>query len=161
MKSCRSIPRNRRNSMIPGIVASPTPIVGMSGDSMSWIEHVRPTFLASALAAIQPAVPPPTMAIRLIRRSACTDALSEVAADAEQDTSRSRLVCERQVLVLQILTLTLLGQVDPLQRHTEPVAELVGDLRIDLVVVAIPDAVRPRDVHWRLSFGEGRIGKAE
>jgi hypothetical protein len=55
---------------------------------MSWIEHVRPTFLANALAAIQPAVPPPTIAIRLMRLSVCMDDLSEAAADAEQYTSR-------------------------------------------------------------------------
>src|SRR5678815_3135076 len=111
MKSCWSIPRNLRKSMIPGIVASPTPIVGISGDSMSWIEHVRPTFLARALAAIQPAVPPPTIAIRLIRPSVCI-ACSEVAADAEQYAPRTRIERERQVLELQVLTLILLGDVD-------------------------------------------------
>ncbi len=132
--------------MIPGIVASPTPTVGISGDSMSWIEHVGPTFLANALAAIQPAVPPPTMAIRLMRPSVCMDDFSEVAADAEQYAPRPRLEGERQVLVLQVLTLILFGQVDRFQRHTELVVELVGDLRVDLVVVAIPDAVRSGDV---------------
>src|SRR6185369_14093369 len=159
MKSCWSIPRNLRKSMIPGIVASPTPMVGMSGDSMSWIEHVRSTFLAKALAAIQLAVPPSTIAIRLIRPSVCI-ACSEVAADAEQYAPRTRLEGERQVLVLQILTLILFGQVDRFQRHAQPVAELVGELRIDLVVAAIPDAVRPGDVVRRRSI-ERLIREAE
>src|SRR5262245_55131845 len=110
MKSCWSIPRKRRKSMIPGIVASPTPIVGMSGDSTSWIEHVRPSFLPSAAAAIQPAVPPPTIAIRLMRLSVGMDDSSEVAADAEQYTSRPRIEGERQVLELQVLALVLLGE---------------------------------------------------
>src|SRR4051812_16735928 len=159
MKSCWSIPRKRRKSMMPGIVASPTPTVGISGDSMSWIEHVRPTFLANALAAIQPAVPPPTIAIRLIRPSVCMDC-SEVAANAEQYAPRSRLERERQVLELQILTLVLLGQVDRFERHPEPVAELVSDLRIDLVVGTIPDAERPGDV-GRGGAIEGLIREAE
>src|ERR1700756_1700973 len=44
-----------------GIVASPTPIVPMASDSTSRIEGCLPISLESAAAAIQPAVPPPTI----------------------------------------------------------------------------------------------------
>jgi hypothetical protein len=51
-----------------GMVASPTPTVPISGDSMTVMAQPVPgSARASMLAAIQPAVPPPTMAMRLIR----------------------------------------------------------------------------------------------
>src|ERR1700676_1933345 len=54
--------------MIGGMVASPTPTVPMSGDSITVITvRVPGRARAKMLAAIQPAVPPPTMAMRLIR----------------------------------------------------------------------------------------------
>ena len=56
--------------MIGGMVASPTPIVPMSGDSMTVMAQPKPgRARARMAAAIQPAVPPPTMAMRLSRRS--------------------------------------------------------------------------------------------
>src|SRR6186713_790091 len=70
---------------------------------------------------------------------------SEAAADAEQYTSRPRIESERQVLELQVLALILLGEIDRFQRHPELVAELIGDLRIQLAIVAIPYAQRARD----------------
>ena len=52
-----------------GIVASPTPTVPMSGDSITVMAVPVPgSARASMLAAIQPAVPPPTIAMRLICR---------------------------------------------------------------------------------------------
>src|ERR1700730_9581478 len=60
--------RSRSISMMGGIVASPTPTVPMSGDSMTvMMQPVPGSDRAKMLAAIQPAVPPPTIAMRLIR----------------------------------------------------------------------------------------------
>ena len=59
--------RKRSRSMIGGMVASPTPTVPMSGDSITAIAVPVPgRARARMLAAIQPAVPPPTMAMRWI-----------------------------------------------------------------------------------------------
>src|SRR5882672_4806649 len=59
--------RKRNKSMMGGIVASPTPTVPMSGDSMTVMKVPVPgRARAKMLAAIQPAVPPPTIAMRLI-----------------------------------------------------------------------------------------------
>src|SRR5262245_50311128 len=69
------MPRKRRKSRIGGIVASPTPTVPISVDSISSIVHVDPSTRASALAAIHPAVPPPTMAMRRMRRSLVASAM--------------------------------------------------------------------------------------
>src|SRR5271167_2730852 len=53
--------------MMGGMVASPTPTVPMSGDSITvMIVPVPGSARANMLAAIQPAVPPPTIAMRLI-----------------------------------------------------------------------------------------------
>jgi hypothetical protein len=59
--------RKRNKSRIGGMVASPTPTVPISGDSTTLMAHPVPGMArAKMLAAIQPAVPPPTMAIRLM-----------------------------------------------------------------------------------------------
>src|SRR6202030_890792 len=59
--------RNRNKSMMGGIVASPTPTVPISGDSMTVMTLPVPgRARAKMLAANQPAVPPPTIAMRLI-----------------------------------------------------------------------------------------------
>ncbi len=68
MKSASLMPRKRKKSVIGGMVASPTPMVPMSGDSITVMP--RPGIdRASMLAATQPAVPPPRMAIDRMRLS--------------------------------------------------------------------------------------------
>ena len=67
MNSTSSAPILRRKSKIGGIVASPTPTVGMAEDSTSVMRHPLPRSTCdSSAAADQPAVPPPTMQIEPI-----------------------------------------------------------------------------------------------
>src|SRR6185437_17010776 len=66
IRSSSSMPRNALMCWICGIVASPTPTVPISADSIRWISQARPRPRASNAAAIQPAVPPPTITKRRI-----------------------------------------------------------------------------------------------
>ena len=67
IKSFAGIFKNCRTSIIDGIVASPTPIVGIFGDSMSSISQPELFNDRDKIeAAIQPAVPPPTITYLLI-----------------------------------------------------------------------------------------------
>ncbi len=61
-----------------GIVASPTPTVPISSDSSSVMSSELPNWLASAVAVIQPAVPPPRMTTERTRRAPA--ALGEIAS---------------------------------------------------------------------------------
>src|SRR5690242_10565229 len=138
--------RRRRNSRIPGMVASPTPMVGMSGDSMSSIRQLAPSCRASRLAAIHPAVPPPTMAMRSIRPAdamitsrPCALSPSEARAHADQEAPVSGFEREGQIRELQILALIFLRQVDPFNRDGEVRRDVVAHLRIELPVLAPPD----------------------
>src|SRR2546423_1467705 len=66
MNSTSSISSTLLKSFRCGTVASPTPMVPISSDSMRRMAQFGPSTLARAAAAIQPAVPPPTM--RMLRR---------------------------------------------------------------------------------------------
>src|SRR5207237_317116 len=62
------------NILIGGMVASPTPIVPISSDSITVIAHPWPTAADRAAAAIHPAEPPPTITIlRSLRSGVCMD----------------------------------------------------------------------------------------
>src|SRR5690348_14901887 len=63
------MPRNALMCWICGIVASPTPTVPISADSISRISRRGPNARAKSAAAIQPAVPPPTITTRRIAAS--------------------------------------------------------------------------------------------
>src|SRR6185503_15220990 len=73
-KSFSSIFTSLLNCAIAGIVASPTPTMPISEDSMSVIVSLGPSTRASAAAHIQPAVPPPAMTTALISRFATRQA---------------------------------------------------------------------------------------
>ena len=76
----------------------------------------------------------------------CDHRFLEGTANADQDAARPGFETERQILVLQILALILLGQVDGFQCHAQVIVELITDLRIELPIVAQPPAVAARDI---------------
>ena len=63
----------RSSSSTCGMVASACPGDMASGASTTWIEQCPPSFLLSMAAVVHPAAPPPTTAMRLIRRSGSID----------------------------------------------------------------------------------------
>src|ERR1700690_3754094 len=150
--------RKRSRSMMGGMVASPTPTVPISGDSMTVMTVPVPgKARARMIAAIQPAVPPPTITMRLIRllsviatpirtierkkkhrhsggnRRGGARAL-EFALHAEEVTATAVIIGEWQVLPLQVGVLRGVGDVLRREKHTHGLVEVVPDLRIQLPV---------------------------
>jgi hypothetical protein len=76
-KAASSSPISWLNQWIVGIVASPTPTVPISSDSSSVMSSVRPNWRASAVAVIQPAVPPPRITTERTRCEGASDAVME------------------------------------------------------------------------------------
>jgi hypothetical protein len=72
MKSCSLMLSSRLKCTSGGIVASPTPTVPISSDSMSLMSSTLPSVLEIAAATIHPAVPPPAMTI--LRTGLCSTA---------------------------------------------------------------------------------------
>src|SRR5262245_35452706 len=89
MNSAGLMPMTERTWLMLGMVASPTPIRGTSGDStsvMSTRPRGSPRSAASRYAAaIQPAEPPPTIRTLLLKRS-------EVHRHADEETTPERFV---------------------------------------------------------------------
>lgn len=73
MNSCSPISSRRWNVTSVGIVASPTPTVPISSDSISVMSRTLPRVRDKAAAAIQPAVPPPAMTTRRTGRVRMSD----------------------------------------------------------------------------------------
>ena len=127
--------------MIGGIVASPTPMVPMSGDSMTVMTMPVPGRARdNMLAASHPAVPPPTMAMRWIAMSHAKDAAGRWRAGLTACPSRRRssgvpiVVGERQIRPLQVGVLRRIGEVLHRYHHAEVDVEIVADLGVELAV---------------------------
>jgi hypothetical protein len=75
MNARSSMPSSRWKVCSEGMVASPTPTVPISSDSISWMSSSGPRLLDSPAATIQPAVPPPAMTTRRTGASANAPAL--------------------------------------------------------------------------------------
>jgi hypothetical protein len=87
-----SIPRISKNPASCGVEPSPTPTMPISGDSSTLISTARPCQrFHIRLAAIQPAVPPPT----ITRRSgpAPSFAIADLASPSRVDGSATTRDC--------------------------------------------------------------------
>src|SRR5206468_2041960 len=112
--------------------------VPMSDDSISVM--AQPCSLAvraSRLAAIQPAVPPPTIAIFRIRESSPDTQALQLELDAQEQATSGVVVRERQILELKIRVLLLVGEIHHREQHAEIHSsglEVVADLPVELSV---------------------------
>src|SRR5690348_5978701 len=102
IRSRSSMPRNALMCRICGMVASPTPTVPIPADSTRWISRCGPSARASSAAAIQPAVPPPTITSRRIADSFIPEAYALDTRDQPSSTigaaktATARLRCRNQ-----------------------------------------------------------------
>src|SRR5882757_1453531 len=163
-KSASLILRKRSRSMMGGIVASPTPTVPMSGDSMTVMTAPVPgSARANILAAIQPAVPPPTIAMRFIcplsgeswsdmvieagscgekgppRRpepdmAATRGRLLEFTLQTDEESASAFIISKWQVRPLQIRVLHRVRQVLEREEHADVLVVVVANLPVELAV---------------------------
>src|SRR5438105_12124021 len=120
-KSSSSTPSTPCSNLICGMVASPTRTVGISSDSTSRIDNLDAMVLASTAAAIQPAVPPPTMTTFLI-------CLSDISVSRKKTLPTS--VCRQGIRERTVFALQLVVEAE------EHGAAVLGVLPQRLIVVA-------------------------
>ena len=150
--------------MIGGMVASPTPTVPISGDSITLIEVPVPgRARARMLAAIQPAVPPPTIAMRLmcrvsvippLRKASC--ATLELALHAQEEAAPAVIIRERLVRPLQVRVLHRIGEVLYREEYPDMLVEVISHLPVELTVRRLENLADQLTVGAALS-GMGKV----
>src|SRR5690348_6247596 len=129
IRSLSSMPRNALMCRICGIVASPTPTVPISADSIRRISRCGPSARASSAAAIQPAVPPPTITTRRIADSFIPEAYAL--------NTRDQLPIRDDASGTTTARLRYRKSAKPRRRH--PSAELVRNADFETATVLFPD----------------------
>jgi hypothetical protein len=89
------MPRLSKNPRSQGVEPSPTPMIGTAGDSSTVISTpLGRSALARIIAAIQPAVPPPTMtSLRMVDAGPAAPSERTGATDPNDPNEYVRLVC--------------------------------------------------------------------
>src|SRR5882757_8510386 len=142
-KSASSIPNRPFTAWMMGTVASPTPTVPISSDSISTMSMpARARNRARTAAAIQPAVPPPTMAARRINESElCTNRERVPPVCIGPTVAR----CQQGAAHIQISA--AVQEIGRLDTHLDVAGGRDEQLAIQLAVVLRPD--RRVDVRGR------------
>src|SRR5688572_10896928 len=146
--SCVSLsPILRSVLRIVGQVPSPTPIVGMFGDSMS-VTRTPPArvlcLAAMRAAVIQPAVPPPTMTTDW---TGVVMQRSEVSPYAEGEAPAAVFGQQEMITEAAVLGDDLLGEIQALEEQREVVVEVIAAADVPLVVIV--------DKHHAVAVGLG------